>query len=417
MSYLKKYIIITPCVTNMGGAQMYIRNKYTYMQKKGWDVDIITAQKGHIYISDLQKFNFVIPELNFNVYLYPKSKREKILRTITERIITHPYDEIIIESTCGSESTWAEVLAKKIGAKHLFYNLQEQDSYQSKNMQDFLCFKYDRRELAGINAKSLYNFFLPFHPISEEQSYYLLAYCNNVEEDISSPLLDKIDTSKYNHIIGCLTRLDKPFVESALNDFISYVNTNSEKKYLLLLIGGAPEESSYVQNIQNMFKAIHNVDLIITGYIFPVPIKLLDICNAFFTSAGSARVCMRSGIPTISYDANDYRPIGILGRTTNNSLMRAENEPIQDFSKLMDDILERNIYAKEPRTNIPNEPDFSSHDEFLASMSKENAYYNFDRVPLDHSERKLSMALRLIGAENYAKLGVIKKRLLTKFKR
>ena len=162
MSSNKKYIIITPRISNMGGAQMYVRNKYLDMQNKGWDVDIITSHKGKVYIYDLQKFKYTIPEIGFYVYLFSKSTREKIITNIMGKIIQKQYDEIIIESTCMGESTWAEVLAQRIGAKHLFLNLQEQDIIKSHVIQDFLIFKHKRHELAGIANQSLYNIFLPF---------------------------------------------------------------------------------------------------------------------------------------------------------------------------------------------------------------------------------------------------------------
>lgn len=417
MNYSKKYIIITPRITNMGGAQMYVRNKNIYMQENGWDVEIISTQKGMIYIGDLQKFDCVIPELGFNIYLYPESKQNRILNNIINRVLQKHYDEIIIESTCTAESTWAEVLAHKIGAKHFFFNLQEQDVVKSQIIQDFLRFKYNRRELVGIAPTSLYNLFLPFAPINIDKSYRLPAYCNNVVEDIECPLLKEINTTNYDYVVGCLSRLDKPFIMPALNDFIIYLNKHTDKKYLFLMIGGAPEGSSYEQKIRDLFKNISNVDIIITGYMFPIPSKLLDICNAFFTSAGSVWVCMRSGIPTISYDANDFRPIGIIGRTTQNALMRADNEPEQDFSQLMDDILENIKYGKEPQIQQINKPDFSSHDEFIKSMLSQREYFSFDNAKKNKQEKILSACLWLIGAENYKKLGTWKKKLLTNIRR
>lgn len=412
MSCNKKYIIITPRISNMGGAQMYIRNKYLYMQSQGWDVDIITSHDGKIYIADLKHFRCIIPELGHYIYLFSKSTQNKIITNIIKTTIKKKYDEIIIESTCMGESTWAEVIAQRIGAKHLLFDLQEQHAISSKVIQDFLIFKYNRRKLVGIAPTSLYNLFLPFAPINIDKSYRLPAYCNNVVEDTECPLLKEINTTNYDYVVGCLSRLDKPFIMPALNDFIIYLNKHTDKKYLFLMIGGAPEGSSYEQKIRDLFKNISNVDIIITGYMFPIPSKLLDICNAFFTSAGSVWVCMRSGIPTISYDANDFCPIGIIGRTTQNALMRADNEPEQDFSQLMDDILENIKYGKEPQIRQINKPDFSSHDEFLSLMSPKKEYFCFDNVQLEKKEKLLSIMLKLFGVTYFAKIRKIKQRMI-----
>lgn len=399
----------------MGGAQMYVRNKYIYMQSKGWDVYIFSIRKGKVYILDLQKFSHnIIPELGYYVYLFQKSIQERIINKIIETTNIEQSNEIIIESSSIIGSTWAEVLAQRIGAKHLLFNLQEQDVIRTKTIiQDFLVFKHKRREIVGIADKSLYNLFLPFHPINKAESSRLSARCNNVVADVPCLLLENIDKKKYDYIIGCLSRLDKPFISHAIKDLISYVDTHSKKKYLLIMIGGAPEDSISEHKIRKILKNIHNIELIITGYMYPVPTKLLDICDAFFSSSGSSRACMRSGIPTINYDVNDYRPIGIIGRTTQNLLMRAEDEPIQDFSELMDDILERKIYVREPQIQQIDKPDFSSHDKFISLMSSKKEYFcfnNYNETQMGIEENLLSHILRVIGADNFTKLKMLIRR-------
>lgn len=393
---------------------MYLRNKCLYMQELGWDVSLVSAQGGKVYISELKQYDWIIPELGFDYYLFSRRKRESIVNEIIEKFIQKQYENIVIESTCMSECTWGEVVAERIRARHLCYILQEYNATSSITEQDFLCFKYERHELVGIVQKSLQNLFASFYPIDAEKSYFLPAYCNNVVEDIESVDLKNINRQNYDYIVGCMSRLDKPFIIHAIRDFVNYAQNHEDKRYLLLMIGGAPEGSVFDKNIRKMFADIPNVTLFITGYLFPIPAKLLDICDAFFTSAGSSWVCMRSGIPTISYDANDFRPIGIMGRTTNSSLMRSEDEPVQDLTDLLDDILEKNRYPKEESTYEMNKPDFSSHDKFLEEMAENKDYFTFENVQLNISEKKLSVLLRFFGAENYYKLGAWKKKALNK---
>jgi len=411
---MKKYIFFASCITGMGGAQMYLRNKSLYLQEQGWDVSLVSAQRGKIYILELKRYDWFIPELGFNYYLFSGRKRERIVNEIIGNFIQQQFEDIVIESTCMSECTWGEVVAEKIGARHLCYILQEYNVANSFTERNFLRFKYERHELAGIVQKSLQNLFTSFYPIETEKSYYLPAYCNNVVEDIDSEDLKNINRQDYDYIVGCLSRLDKPFIIHAINGFIDYAQSHLEKKYLLLMIGGAPEGSSFIKNINKLFERISNVTLHITGYLFPVPSKLLDICDVFFTSAGSAWVCKQSGIPTITYDGNDFHPIGILGRTTNNCLLRDKNEPILDLSNLLDKVLLEKSYVKEPSTQELNNPDFSSHDQFLFEMSREKNYFDFEHVTQSVSEKKLKALLFIFGAENYYKMGNWKKRLLNK---
>ena len=396
----------------MGGAQMYLRNKCLYMKEQGWEVDLVSAQKGRIYISELKQYSWFIPEIGFDYYLFDSPKRERIINEICARLFSQKYEDIVIESTCIPECTWGEVVSERIRARHLCFILQEYNEVTSIVKQNFLQFKYNRHELAGIIEQSLFNLFSSFSPIPLEKSYSLPAHCNNVVEDKENIDFDFIDYHKYDYTVGCVSRIDKPFIHPALNDFIVYARQHQDKKYLLLIVGGAEEGTAYEKNIRKLFKSVNNVTLVITGYIYPIPSSLLNSCDAFFSSSGSALVCMRSGVPTICYDASDFRPIGILGRTTDSPLFRASNEPVQNLSILLDEILEEKKYRKEFPTYELCKPDFSSHDQFISEMAKNKEYYSFKNISLNKSETKLKILLKIFGAETYKKMGTWKKRML-----
>lgn len=409
-----KYIIITPSIINMGGAQMYVRNKVVYMQEKGWKVDLISAQQGKVYIPELRQFGCLIPELGFGYYLFSKRKREKIIERLINRALDDQYDEIVIESTCISECTWAEVLAERCNARHLAYLLQEDNTLTSETDQQFVKFKFDRRELACIADPSAYNMFALFSPISMQQSIEcrLPAYCNNVVEDIHSEWIDIIKAKKYDYLIGCLSRLDKPFILPAVKDFIHFAESHPDNRMLLVMMGGAPEGSNSEKDLRKIISKVGNVELLVTGYLFPVSTQLLAMFDAFFSSAGSAWVCMRTGIPTVSYDCNDLKPIGILGRTTKHSLFRDDTELPLSLCSLFDEIVIKKNFSREASAHELNKPDFTSHDQFLQQMLKDKQYFSFGNPKLGTSEKKLAFMLRLIGAKAYAKLGKIKRNYL-----
>lgn len=414
MNNNRKYIIITPSIINMGGAQMYVRNKIVYMQEKGWKVDLVSAQKGKVYIPELRQFDCFIPELAFDYYLFSKSKREKVIDILVNRVLDDNYEEIIIESTCISECTWAEVLAERCNARHLAYLLQEDNTLTAETDQQFVKFKFDRHELASITDQSAFDMFASFSPITMQQSVEcrLPAYCNNVVEDIHSEWIERIRSIKYDYLIGCLSRLDKPFIMPAVNDFIRFAESHPDKRMLLVMMGGAPEGSNYENGIRKIVSEVSNVELLVTGYLFPVSTQLLAMFDAFFSSAGSAWVCMRTGIPTVSYDGNDFKPIGVLGRTTNHSLFRDETELPLNLCSLLDEIVLKKNFSREVSANDLNKPDFSGHDKFLQLMSKEKRYFSFETIKIGASEKKLAFMLRLIGAEAYTKLGSIKQKML-----
>ena len=63
---MKKYIIITPTINNMGGAQMYVRNKVLYCREEGWETLVIAGQGDNILIPELMEFKNSFYELNFH---------------------------------------------------------------------------------------------------------------------------------------------------------------------------------------------------------------------------------------------------------------------------------------------------------------------------------------------------------------
>lgn len=409
---MKKYIFIVPSVANMGGAQMYIRNKILYLRQNGWIVEMVLAQGGKATLSELQEFVYVIPELSFQIQCFTKKTQRRVINTIVSKIQIGAPSEVVIESTCIPESSWSEAVAKRLRAKHIVFLLQEENAVVNSGMQDYFIFKHNRKELFGITDTSLGMMFESFHPIPKERSYRLPAFCNNVEANVDSPYIDLVKGTEYDHLIGMLSRLEKPFVMPSLKDFCRFAYMHEDKKFLLLLMGDAPKGSGILAQIQDLFKnTAPNVSIIATGYLYPVPTRLLEMCDAFFTSAGSAGVCKRSGVPTITYDGNDLKPIGILGRTTKNSLFRGENEIQQDFSVLMEQILFKKKYKKETPNYAEGLPDFSSHLKALVDSSPEKEYYDVESIkPESKSDYKLKWSMAIIGPSFYLKLGFWKKR-------
>ena len=409
---MKKYVFIVPSVANMGGAQMYIRNKVLYLRKRGWIVDVILAQGGVAKLTELQEFDCVIPELAFDILYYSKKKKIKVIETIIKRINTVGSDGMVIESTCISESSWAEAVASRIGAKHISFLLQEHNAISNKGMQDFFLFKHQRKELIGISETSLSLMFQHFHPISKEESFWLPAYCNNVEADITSPFIEQVKGTSYDYMIGMLSRLEKPFVKFSIEDLCGYANKHEDKLFLFLLMGDAPTGSGILTQIQGLVKGkAPNVKIIATGYLYPVPTRLLEMCDVFLVSAGSSWVCKRSGVPTITYDGNDMRPIGVLGRTTMNSLFRGSDEPEQDFDIMMDEILVEKKYKKEAPNYREGLPDFSNHMKALEETAPRKEYFDVESIkPESKEDLKLKWALAVIGPENYLKLGFLKEK-------
>lgn len=402
---MKKYVMITPTIANMGGAQMYVYNKITSYKDKGWRVNVFAGQGGNVLIKPLESNSIIVNEINFANYHFSLSIQVSIIDKISSIILDHDYDEIIIESTSISNSTWAESIAKNVGAKHIIFLLQEHNIVENKGLLDFFKFKYDRRELAGIKVNTLKELFKDVLILNDSDSYRLNASCNNVVLDVPSPYIARLNKSQYDYIVGILSRLDKPFVQPCITDLISYFHKYSNKQFLLLAMGDAPLMSMDIVIIKRIVAKAPNVTLMLTGYLFPVPSKLLESCDVCVASAGSVRVCAYAGVPTIAYDGNDFKPIGIFGRTTEESLFRKEGSCIPMLENLLDDILINKLYKKQSPDYSKAKPYFHLHDDFL-NRSKQ-CYDYFDTFSLSKEtriEKYVSMVFSIIGIQTYLKL-------------
>lgn len=408
----KKFVFIVPTVSAMGGAQMYIRNRMVYMQKQGWNVDVICTHGGEAAIPELRVFNNVIPELGFCTYLFSKKKQKSVCKQLLNYLNVSSQDEVLIESTCIPESSWAELVSKEIQAKHFIFILQEENKINNPQLIDFFRFKLQRKEIAGIVNSTLEDLFAPHGGISSEESFRLAAHCSNVEADIDYSLISKFDVRSYDNVVGLLSRLDKPFVIPTIQEFVQYALSNVNKTYFLILIGGAPNKQ-IIKDISRILSQIKNLKYIITGYLFPIPIKLLNLCDVFMTSAGSCNVCARSGIPTISIDGKDCQPIGIYKRTTENSLFRDKYEPVLALSYWLNRVLNKREFHKCNATYCLSEPDFTSHMEFVNSSSSSRIYYNMSSIhAVTQEDKKMKLWLFLLGAKNYFRISCLKKSIL-----
>ena len=402
---MKKYVLFTPTVSNMGGGQMYVCNKILYYRNKGWNTLVIAGHGNNILLPELRQCKEIFYELNFFTYMFSRRKQDSVRNKIAKLICDKTYDEIIIESTSLTACTWAETVSSVVNAKHIVYLLQERNDIDNKGLLELLIFKHKRREIAGITDKTLPKMFDIYYAIDNDKAFKLPAKCNNVMADVDHPLLHEIDKTQQDFIIGCLSRLDKPFFLSALDDFCEYVKGSPSKKFLLILMGDVSHNNVLADKIEKAIQQTTNVNYVITGYLYPVPTRLLELCDAFFSSAGSSQVCMYSGIPTIVYDANDYKPIGILGRTTKQTLFRDNNQPPQSFKMLMDDILINKVYPVLAPDYSPTFPDFSAHVDFVSNSEPSFLYYPINDLKNEtKTEKMVSRVLFFIGAKLYVDL-------------
>jgi hypothetical protein len=420
----KKYVILTNTIFDIGGAQIYTRNKYVYLKEKGWNIFIFSICHGDtIILKELKRFeSSIIRKLHYPPCIFSKRSQKKTINDMIEMLKLSlklgEQDKIIIESHIISLSLWGELLSEKLKCKHLIYLLQESFSNLNISTMKFFDFKHKRRELAGITSKSLELLFKNYKSINSNENYWLKAACTNVVEDVHDPIIENI--AKLDINIGCISRLQKAFIKTMIKEVVIFAKKNKDKNILLLLIGDAPDKITKKMIIY-ITKFSENIKLIFTGRMYPLPKKLFELIDIFIGNAGSARVSASEGALTLTVDVINHKPIGLLGYNTNDVLY-SEYDTKSDLSisSMLEDIfINKKFQIKDKNNNYNNGlknfmKEYDKHLSFLNSSVGEKEYCNVMRIKSINKKNTVKKILiRTLGITVYEKLVInfIKKRL------
>lgn len=411
---MKTYILLPTAITEMGGGQMYVRNKMKYIEEQGWRVEIFSGQEGTIYINDLKKYRRnIIRVLDDAPFIYSQKTIEATLLHM-KNIIGNENEQIIIESGAAHTCYWGELLSKEIHGKHIVFLLDEHNDKIDFRYLDFFDFKHQRKELTGIANRSLMDLFRDYKLINQENNYWLTAYCSNVVEECYNPIIEKIKKADYS--IGSIGRLEKPYVLPVAEEIRKFAANHPDATFNIIFIGGSTIRKSMKQ-LRKKFRGMNNINLILTNYMFPIPKKIFNLVNVFISSSGSARVSYNEGIPTIAIDGHDYMPIGIVGYTTEQTLYR-ENTAAKSISELLEDILinkcllQMNFNAYEPEDiKVYFEP----HIEFINKSSQEFSYYPVINMKPYGKDKKKKILRQIFGGYFYYKLKHIYSYLISRW--
>lgn len=308
---MKTYIFVIRRITYITGAVQYVYNKTNYLESKGWRVLIFSALHGPLYVEKFEKYKKnIYPEL----FLTPNCFRKKIINDVVDQIVGKigdcQGDLCIVESDALQRAVWAELIAQRLGCRHLALFVRETHKYFDEKALDFLRFKYNRHELAGITKESICQILYDDTVVKREDTHFA-AYCNNVIEDVkdnySSMLDDDVDYS-----FGYLGRLEKPCVPSIVEGMCSYILQNPDKVFNIVMIGGSTNNER-IMFIRNKFGSLPNVHLIMTGNMYPIPLSFAKRIDIFISTAGAASATYNVGIPTIRVNPLNGDVVGIVG--------------------------------------------------------------------------------------------------------
>ena len=390
---MKKYIFLTGSICNMGGAEQYINKKIQRLKNSGFDAYVFSSRRGNVIIDTLKEYEKLrFYQLGLPPYVFSKKFVNKTIEKICSAIDYSSTDLVHIESTEYGMAQWGEILAEKISAKHVCIILQEQHSYPSY-VQDFLYFKYIRKELYGINENSVAQM-LPNYEIIN--NYYIDAECNNVVDDVPNNCIKELPLSNWN--ICSIGRLDKNYVLNGVNEIVTFANSHSNMKINLILVGGGSDGA--IELINKSISRAVNVKTFITGYLFPIPLDLIMQMDCFFGSAGSSRIPVRYNKPSISYSA-EGECLGILNYTTTQTLYKKEGDEKIEMSSLLEEILINNYCATHQTLGMEREftdyqKEFERQLSFFDNSNHDNSYYNFEHKVIMTNKEKVYKFLSFV---------------------
>lgn len=403
---MKSYIILTYTITGLGGSITYVRNKINYVRTLGYIPIVfycVRHSNAKVYVEELLDFydnlveDFIVP-----IRIYDEKERDSILNKIV-KIIGECSSDSVIESHFSTASYWGEMLSEKLLIKHIVFLLQEKFEIIGSQDINFFKFKYDRRELVGIVNQSIPLLFSDYYDNIEPR--YLPAYCNNVVEDICCPPKYCVKEEDV-FCIGSIGRIDKEFVLPIMERIAKFTQRYPEHKFVVLCIGGSSVESDKAEILLKLFESYDNVKCLITGLIYPIPYSMITQMDVFVSTAGSAHISNKYGIPTISIDVLSFEAIGILGYTTSSALYKGDKR-VKTLEEYIEDVFEGK-YKKEVIEYEDYCFDFSSHLKFIEESDKTKFYFSFDVQKLSlfkmsKQDLKLYM-IKKIGFGAYHKL-------------
>lgn len=376
---MKRFIILTTTIRNMGGAQMYAANKMQYFKHLGWKPEIYFHSKGPVKIGYFKQFEGnLIPELLRPFIEFGKQEREQIAHRILGDF--KESDEILLECHTPELAYWGEYLAKKCNGKNTVYLLEEAFPKFTAREVDFYEFKFDRKELLN-SVEECRRIFTNRYDETKHgvDKYHIRAYCDNVID--YTPIQLPVEVKEADHSIISIGRLDKPYIKPMLDEVLKFTGEHKDKIFNLIVVGG-DWENKMNDYIRDLFSKRENVRLFLLGYIFPIPYDWVKISDVSIASSNSILVSANEGVPTIGIDIHDHQPIGVYKHTTDN-LWHRENEPMTPLSEWLEEVLIKGKYPKKLiEHNLADElgEHLKPHLDKLNDSAKSKEYFDVENM-------------------------------------
>lgn len=416
ITIMKTYVMMFGFANIVAGGPIYNRNKIRYLRERGWNVVVFPTNDGKVYIKGLECYSSTsYPFITLFPLIFSKRELNRLIENMAEQIDPNS-TEIIIETGTDYTAYWGELLAKRLNAKHFVLFLDEKNERVNKYTIPFFEFKHKRRELACIVPSAMQHLFEDYKIIPENERYALRACCSNSVEDYPSKFADGIKRGDYN--IGTIGRLDKSFVMPIIDGVGEFAESFPDKQIVFCLIGGASD--AVIETIVTKLKKHPNIKFYISGYMWPIPLTLINKCDVFISGSGSARITANINIPTIAMDIYKNVPLGFISDLSQEYMTNDKDEfkSIKVYLQLA--LIDHKYPVILNRMNIQDMwqcicKEFDIHMQFIKQSCCEKDYYPIDKR-WNGDKRLLfkKLIMYLLGYEKYNKFRFKYRKLLHK---
>lgn len=376
-----KYVIMGQ-LAGIGGWQLYIDARATYLNNQNYDVYLISISKEkEIKLTSFLNFErLCIPEVHMPPTSYTKRQQKYILHKIYS-FLGPKNDEMTIESTDMNLSMWGELIAKHFDARNFSYLLHSHFPPQNIYVQDFFLFKYNRDELAGMSELTLPELFYN-HPYSSQIEPRSLPAApkdpiteENLLEDATSQI-KRLKQNERSFVIGYFGNLDKPHFSQLCMFIEDYAKTNFRQQFIFVSVGssGNGKAEKKQKNIENIVENCRTINI---PSMYPIPAQIFRVMDVCLASWGCAENSARAGALTVRLlDDVTIIPHGIMGITISDYKSPRCTESLKE---LIDKILANEYLVKDAQ--IDREPyDYTiTHkliDQSIFNVTHKKEYYN-----------------------------------------
>ena len=409
---MKKYIVLTFNVCNMGGGQLFVLRRSLYLKNKGFDVHVITTFDNGVFplkesFEGIPIYN--IPEMASSSSFVSEKRQKEILSNVIQKI--GKADEYYLESHTLGTIEWAELLSAKLHGRHLAYPLAEplfnkQFFYPGKSI---ILNKLERNQLYCNNSRSLVHI---FGKEPKQNLFINIAFDETELKVTCSPSLN-YKKQAGDYVITTVTRLDKTYVEPFIEDIKKLALKYPTQQYVMIVAGGSNTGTREKDLLVKYSKSdIANLKIVFTGYIKELGKDIFNVSDVFVGMGTASINAISQRCIALNIDpSRNNMCSGIFGIDTNN-FGYTENGKVYTIFEKIEEIYLADENKKNYLKKVGREL-FETSFEINSCFLQMDAAINSISESQDEPCLYVSKSYRFVVRLSYKLLAIIKKTIIS----